>query len=355
MNGINLTGRIDLNALKLRNRINVLGEQISTGRTGKTYGDLGAQAAKSLDLRADMGRLSAYQSTIDQTLTKLKMTQTTMDRLGAIAEKFLAGTVNLTGVTKSEEVQLQAASARQAMTEVASLLNEQFNGEYLFGGTDTRNPPIPNPSQIASGGMATNIATAISGLTGSNIAATLAATRAAAQSNTPGITPFSEFLSDSTRGLTEARRALPCSDTERVEYGLFANRNAAVESVGETTGSWSRDLLRGLASIAALTPDKTQIGSGFTDFISGIQSGLKSSVAAMSLERGALGLVENRLSTIQDQNQKTMTLLTTQVADIEEVDVAQAITSMQATQMQLEASYRAMSLTQQLTLTRFLG
>jgi flagellin-like hook-associated protein FlgL len=203
--------------------------------------------------------------------------------------------------------------------------------------------------------MASDIAAAVAGLTGTNAAATLAATKAAAQSDAAGTTPFSAFISDPAQGLSESRRSLLGSDTERVDYGLFANRNSAVVSTGETTGSWARDLLRGLASIAALTPDKIATGPGYTDFITGVQQGLKSSVTALSLERGSLGLVEKRLSTLRDQHETITTSLTAQVADIEEVDMAKTITAMQATQSQLEASYRAMSLAQQLTLTRFLS
>ena len=44
------------------------------------------------------------------------------------------------------------------------------------------------------------------------------------------------------------------ADGTATEVGLFASRNAAATSTGETTGGWARDLLRGLASIAALTP-----------------------------------------------------------------------------------------------------
>jgi flagellin-like hook-associated protein FlgL len=43
-----------------------------------------------------------------------------------------------------------------------------------------------------------------------------------------------------------------------------------------------------------------------------------------------------------------------QLSNIEEVDMAKTITSFQTTQTQLEASYRAIAVAQQLSLTRFL-
>jgi flagellin-like hook-associated protein FlgL len=356
MNGISLSGRIDLNAIMLRERITQLGEQISTGRKGTSYAALHTDAPKSMDLRADIARREAYQNTIGQTLSKVQITQDVLDRLGAIAEKFTAGTAKLMGATKPEEIQIQAGQAKAALVEVANLLNEKFNGEYLFSGSDTHNPPIPNPDTIATdvNGAYYKITQKVAALDAINASITLADTKALAESNVAGETPFSDFLSTGA-GASEGRRNVLGDDNERIEYGIFANRNAAVVSTGDTTGSWARDLLRGLASIAGLTPDKSQLGDGYTTFITTVQQGLKSSVNALALERGALGVTEARMESVKNLHAGITTSLTLQVSEIEEVDMAKTITTFQATQTQLEASYRAIAMAQQLSLTRFLS
>jgi flagellar hook-associated protein 3 FlgL len=353
MNGISLTSRIDLNTILLRERMTQLGDQISTGRKGTSYAALGTEAPKSMDLRAEIGRREAYGNVIGQTLHKVQVTQKVLDRLGAIAEKFTASAVKLTGLAKPEDIQIQAGQAQAALVEVANLLNEQYGGEYLFGGSDTHNPPVPNADAIATSGMVSGIAAQVALLNGTNAASVIAATKDLAQSDVAGVTPFSEFLSTGT-GATEGRRTLLANDNDRVEYGILANRNAAVVSTGETTGSWVRDLLRGLASVAGLTPDKAQLGTDYTDFVTNIREGLQSSVDALALERGALGVTETRLQSIQTLHESVTLSLTLQVRDLEEVDMAKTISSFQATQAQLEASYRAISIAQQLSLTRFL-
>jgi flagellar hook-associated protein 3 FlgL len=412
MNGISLIGRIDQNASILRERLSQLGEQVSTGRKGTSYAALYTDAPKSMDLRAEMTRRGAYQSAISQTLSKIQVTQDVLDRIGAIAEKFAAGTAKLMGVTKAEEIQIQAGQARAALKEVANLLNEKFNGDFLFGGSDAHQPPIPDPDNILTSGMAAGIATEVASLTSGNAATVLANTKALAQSDTFGITPFSPFLSTKQgwavsttfavgdlvvsngniyratvggtsastgagptgtgtfvdNGVTwafvqpgaiaggiEGRRNLLSSDGARVDYGIFANRNGAVVSSGETTGSWARDIMRGLASIAALTPGQSQLGQGYTDFVTTVQQGLKSAVNALALERGSLGVVEESIQSKYDLHERVTLSLTLQVSDVEEVDMAKTITSFQTTQTQLEASYRAMAIAQQLSLTRFLS
>jgi flagellin-like hook-associated protein FlgL len=353
MNGINLTGRIDLSAALLRERMADLGERISTGRKGTSYATLKTDAPKSMDLRADITRREAYQNTITQTLGKVRVTQDVLNRIGAIAEKFSASSLKLMGAIKPEEIQIQAGQAKAALVEVANLLNERYAGEYLFAGSSSREQPVPNPDAILNSGMVLGIGTQVASLNATNAATVLGQTKALAQSDAAGTTPFSDFLSTGT-GATEGRRNLLGSDNERIEYGVFANRNAASVSTGETTGSWARDLLRGLASIAGLTPEKSQLGESYNTFVLTVQQGLRSSVNALALERGALGVTETRMESVKTLHESITTSLTLQVSEIEDVDMAKTITSFQATQTQLEASYRALAISQQLSLTRFL-
>jgi flagellin-like hook-associated protein FlgL len=239
------------------------------------------------------------------------------------------------------------------MVEVATLLNEQLNGEYLFGGSDSHNPPIPNPQTIATSGMGLEIRNKVAALDGTNVADVLDDTKILAQSNAAGTTPFSEFLS-TLPGLEEARTNILGNDNERVAYGIHANRNAAVKSTGDTTESWARDLLRGLASIAGLTPEKAQLGNDYTTFVTTVRKGLESAADALALERGSLGVTEARLQSMASLQESVSTSLTLQLSNLEEVDMAKTITSFQTTQSQLEASYRALAISQQLSLTRFL-
>ncbi|MCA3362853.1 MAG: hypothetical protein ING08_16090 [Roseomonas sp.] len=408
MTSINLTARINFNATQLRERITTLGEQVSTGRKGNTYAAIGTNAPKAIDLRAEIARRTTYQSTIEQTLSKISVSQDVLDRIGAIAQKFTANTAKLLGAAKAEEIQIQAAQAKAAMVEVASLLNEQLNGEYLFNGSDSSNPPIPSPQTIATSGMGQSIINAVGTLNGSNVTTVLGDTKTAAQSNEANVTPFSDFLrttnwatatpyvlgdlvvnngniyrvvaagvsaggpSGTTAGIpdgtvtwdwvkpgsiagaTEARLNVLGNDSERIGYGIHANRNADIVSTGETTGSWARDLLRGLASIAGLTPAKAQLGNDYTTFVSTVRKGLEASVDGLALQRGSLGLVEERLKSVASMHERVSTTLTFQLSDLEEVDMAKTISSFQNTQTQLEASYRAIAIAQQLSLTRFL-
>jgi flagellin-like hook-associated protein FlgL len=353
MTGITMLGRATAESQQLRARMEVLTRQVSDGRKGELYGDIAPEARRAIDLRAEVARRDAYAGTLDRALARTGVAQKTLSRLSDIAEQFFAETFQLNGVQPGR-VGTAARNAAAAMQEVAALLNEQYDGEYLFSGTDSANPPVPDPANIATAGFAADIAAAVGGLGGGNAAAVAAATLAAASSDAAGTTPFSAFLSDPATGGTEPRRSVPSGDGDVVGYGLFANRNADAVSAGETTGSWARDLLRGLATLAAMTDAQTTLGADFTDLVGTIREGLRSAVDGLAQEAGALGATEQRMEATRIRHEEVTVTLSAQLSTVEEVDMAETISRLQQTQTQLQASYRAISMAGSLSLAQFL-
>ncbi len=351
---IDTLGRLDSDTAMLRLRLQTLTRQLSTGLRTEAPGDLAPQLPRALQLRAEAARLDTYTTAIGEALGRTQVMQQALGRLTEIAREFGEKVAVKLLPPDPEAIPLIAENARQALIEVGHLLNTQHAGEYLFGGSDFANPPVPDPEGLPNSGFATQIAAAVSSLGGGNAAAVAAATRAAAMDDSPGVTPFSAFLSDPATGLVEPRRSLPAEDGTLVPYGILANRNAAALSSGETTGSWIRDLLRGLASLAALTPAQATLPQDFPQFAATIRDGLQSAIAALADEAGALGLTEARLESIRDRHAAVQTTLQTQLSDIQEVDLAEVLTRLQATRTTLEASYAAISRIGSLTLTQFL-
>lgn len=354
MTSVSLIGRLATDTVALRARMDVLARQVSDGRRGSLYGDIAPQARQAIDLRAEISVRATYQGTIDGALGRTQVAQTVMGRLQAIATDAQGLTLSLPG-TDSRRVTVVAQQAQAALVQVAQLLDTRQAGEYLFGGSDYLNPPVPNPDGILASGLATQIAAAVAGLVPGGAAAVAAASLAAAGSDAPGVTPFSAFLSDPATGLAEARRSVPDEDGSRVEYGLFANRNAAAASTGNTTGSWARDLMRGLATLAALDPAQVTLGADFQTVVADARSALSRASEALSQEQGLLGSVEKRLEGTKQTHADLTVALRLQLSAIEEVDPAEAITRLQATQTQLQTSYQAIATLGGLSLAQFLA
>jgi flagellar hook-associated protein 3 FlgL len=355
MRGIDTLGRLDADAGLLRLRLDALNRQLATGRRADAPGDLAPQLPRAAALRAEAARRDTYGAAIGEALGRAQATQAALGRLSDIAREFGNGVAMKLNPRDPDSIPLAAARARAALVEVGHLLNARQGGEYLFGGSDSANPPVPAPDALPTSGFAAQIAAAVSTLgAGNDAAAVGAATRAAAASDAAGTTPFSAFLS-SGPGAAEPRRGVPAEDGVLVPYGVPANRNAAAASGGETPGSWARDLLRGLASIAALTPAQAAASpADFTAFAAVVRDGLRSASNALTDEAGALGLTEARLEGAQRRHEEANTALAAQLAAIEEVDLAEALTRLKATETALQASYGSMARVGQLTLASFL-
>lgn len=351
---IDLLSRINTDAAVLRARLETLTQQTTTGLRSRSLGDLGTDQLPAVNVKAELQRLDAYGTAIDAVTAKNGTTVSVLKQLGDIASSFADSVAIKLDPNDPAGITQAATQARQALKQAALLLNSQQNGEYLFGGTDLANPPVPNADSIDTSAFANGIAAAVGSLGIAGAAATAASTKGIAQSDAAGVTPFSAFLSDPTQGLTELPRAVPTADGQTIAYGISANRNAIATSTGETTGSWARDLLRGLASLAALTPASASSAQDFRDFATVIRNGLRSARDAIADEGGALGQTTGRLKAIRSTQADAQTALTKQLSGLQDVDVAATITKLQGTQTALQASYSAISQLGALSLVQFL-
>ncbi len=357
MSSIELFNRLTGDTMQLRGRIETLTRQSITGLKAERLGDLGPGVARSVSLRAELGRRELSGQAMEQALGRTAVMQGSLDRLTEIAREFR--TKAATRITAGDAGSLMTvqSDARAALTEVAHLLNTRHAGEYLFGGSDLTRPPIPDPEGLATGQMAQDIAAEVAALPVQGVLATIDATRGIAQSNALGVTPFSDRLTADAllpSGEQELRRGVPAADGQVIGYGIIAGRNADAISQGETTGSWARDLMRNLMSLAALTPEQMSDRAVFDGFIGSLRDGLSSAELALGEEAGALGTVEARMEATQRRHADLSTALSQQIADIEEVDVADVLVRLQATRNALEASYRAIGSLRELTLANFL-
>ena len=210
---------------------------------------------RALDLRAEIGRRDTYGTAIGQALARTTAAQSTLARLGEIASNSAIRVAMQLDPNDPASLTFAATQARNAMVEVGQLLNTQTGEEYLFGGSDFGNPPVPDRRGCRPAAWRRRSPPPSAPSAGAMRRRSLPRPGPSRSTTAPGVTPFSDFLVDPATGLA-ASRAAACRRpmAASTEIGLFANRNAAATSTGETTGSWARDLLRGLASIAALAP-----------------------------------------------------------------------------------------------------
>lgn len=349
--GYGVLGTLIVNSNTVKQQLDRLTEQASNGLVADTYAGLGAAASVSLDLSPQVAALQAAQQNITAVTGQMGVAQNAMSQIQQIAANFVAQMPNLNGLDPAE-VDSIAGDARDALSQVADLLNTQDGDVYVFSGQDSANPPVPSGINILSSGFYTQINAAVTSLTTNGAAATEAATLQVASSNDPGTSPFSAYLSRPASAI-----ALPVVDTGNgtiIQTGFVASANVAATSSGtSTTGSYMRDLLRALATLGSLSSAQTT-DPNFVALVQDTTGSLKGAVTAMDGDIGVMGDRQMSLTNLSTAMSQTSTALSTQVSAAQDVDLATTLSELTQTQTQLQASYRLITSANSMSLVNFL-
>ena len=335
-----LLGLLTADSAGAQTRVTNLSQQASTGLAAQTYGGLGATAQIALNLAPQLAEQAGYTQNITQANTQWQTTSQVLDQLQQIASTFSSGLLSLNSGT-SQEVDTLAAQAQAALGQVQSLLNTQVGDKYIFAGQDSANQPLPDTQFNA---YVSAIQTSVQGLTATNGAATIAATLAAATPNTP----FSATL-----GTAPEQVSVGVGVTTPV--GIVAGQNAYVTQSGPgTTGSYVRDLIRSLATIAGMNSSQISLGASFSAVVSDTLGNLKAEVTTINNENAGVGAAQQNLTTDQTLLTDTQTALTAQVSSVVNVDAASTATALAQAQTQLQISYKLIASTEQMSLVSYL-
>jgi flagellar hook-associated protein 3 FlgL len=360
-----MLGRLIANASSVKQKLDTLTNQASTGLIGDTYAGLGTGASVSLDLRPQMANLQTWQNNVDASTGRMAVTQSAMANIQSIAASFYAQLNTVDGVNASA-VDSIAASARDALSQVASQLDAQYGGVYVFAGQDTANPPVPDPDNILTSGFYTQINAAVRGLAGNGAAATAQATYGFALSNAAGTSPFSSNLSQPDAVLQAQIPTVQVGQNSSEKIGLLASSNALIPSSvidpvntpipngpPATTGSYMRDILRALATIGSLSSSQVNT-PGFQELVQDTRMSMIGAISALGSDAGVLGNVQSSLAATQSTLALTQTALAGQVSSVEDVDMAQTLSQLSLVQTQMQASYQLIATMSSLSLVKFL-
>jgi flagellar hook-associated protein 3 FlgL len=347
----------------VKQKLDTLTNQASSGLVGTTYAGLGTGASTSLDLRPQIANMQTWQNNVNAATGTISAAQSALGSVESIASNFYSQLNNMEGVNSSE-IDTIATSAQNALKDVAGLLDTQVGGAYVFAGQDSGNAPVPDPDNILTSGFCTQINTAVSGLATNGAAATANATFAVAASNVAGTSPFSAFLSQPYPTVQAALPSVQVGQNQERTIGIPASANGLIPTSppGPTTipggpvsstGSYMRDILRALATIGSLSSSQAN-DQGYQDLVQDTRISLNGAITGLNEDSGVLGNVQSSLNATQTQISDTQTALTTQASSAEDVDMAATLSQISLVQTQLQASYQLISQVSSLSLVKFL-
>eukprot|EP01037_Dinobryon_pediforme_P009700 gene9700-9764_t len=337
-NGLSgILGKVVGDSGRIKARLDLITEQTATGLVAQTYGGLGAASQISLDLRPQLSAIDAINQNIASAKTKNDLTSQVIVQLQQIASNFFSGTIGM-AVQTSQEIDTMASQASGALDQVQGLLNTKVGDGYLFAGEDIGNAPMPS-SPFSAYVQSIKSATANLGTNGGP--ATAAATLAAATATSP----FAATLA-------AKRQLVTVGFGVSAQVGIVAGSNAfAIQTGASTTGSYVRDLVRSLATIASLNSSQASFGGAFSSLVDDTRNSLGKQIIALTQENAGLGVSSQILASNQASIVDTQQVLIKQISGVEEVDAASTAAALSETQTQLQMSYKIIASMQNLSLS----
>lgn len=326
-------------------QLDQLTQQTASGKISETYGGLGTSASVSIDLRPQLDQISTWQVNISSATTTLDTTQSVLGQLSSIVSTFSSSALG-TDMETSGGAQALAAEASGALQQVVTLLNTSSDGQYVFAGTDSDEPPI-STSELDD--FVSSVGSQVAGLSSGTDPAALTSDLLSAGADANFAYPGSS--SDDT---TPAALTTPVGDGRSVPTAFVAGENTFAQSSGSnTTGSYVRDIITALAGLSSLS-NTTADESTLQSFGSDISQVLQGAGTALATEEAGFGEVQDQLTTQTTALSDTQTALTTQVSSVEDADMTTTATELSSVQTQLQASYKLISEVSNLTLTTYL-
>lgn len=128
-------------AAAMRTQSTMANEQLqeASGVVSPDYGGLGQTSQQVINLQLSVARSQSYIDAAGSADNKIQVMYSAMTSIANLLSNMRA---TLTGASVSTDTTSVTQSAQQALQDMGSLLNTQYGGEYLFGGSATTSPPV---------------------------------------------------------------------------------------------------------------------------------------------------------------------------------------------------------------------
>ena len=318
--------RIDNSITSIQRQIADAQLQISTGKKTQVYSGFEGQDTRLLiTLKEQRTTTDSYIDTINNTRVKTGSIDASLIQMTEIAEdlrKRLYEQVD--GLYEQSSLAL-ATFSNAAIDQVSNLLNQTVDGKYLYNGTDTDTQPIIDSATTKGAYAQPALAGGAAGIQ----AAALAFFGVDANWNNV-TTPAPGNLTARIDGGVD------------VTFGELANDNDTFEEVFE--------VLYAFANINFQPGDDAEYRNMVTWGLNKVEAALD----LMNDMVGQNGVIGRQMEDRSEAHLDTISLLETQIGNIEDVDPYDAVAEFQTLQAQLEASYQTTAVLRNLSLTRFI-
>lgn len=314
----------------LRQQMDDLSRQVTTGQIADTYSGLGTNADPLINLNAQQPLLETYQDNIGTVSNTMTMMNDALTQISGVGNQLVTAIQTQLQNSSTNYVSVQQL-AQEGLQTVESMINQNNNGQYLFAGSDGSNPPFVDNSTLNSNftnqinswlatGDTTGLISAVNGFSATSL----------------GLSPSLATSGDVTTQI---------GDNQTVDYTInadqpgFQNIIRALTLVANTPYPSSSD-------VATPADFQTVINTALTTAQQGVQQ-INNTATTLA------GKFE-QVNAAKTNNTTDLSLVQNQISTLSSADTTTAISEMQALQTQLTASYQVTNMVSQLSLVNYL-
>lgn len=339
---LNEANRISI--LKLQTRLITAQQELASGRLADMGVSLGGRTSETVSLRQQYARFTTLVETNSTVTTRLDVSLAALDSFNKTAQKFLGTLLVSRDIENGPAVSQGEAQAN--LVALMDGLNSTLSGQYLFGGINTTAQPItdyyatPTPAnrQAVIDAFTTAFGTPPSDPANSGISA------AAMQTFLDG--PFANLFEEPAWS----------GDWSAASDQNLKSRISSTEQI-DTSANANEDAFRKLAKAYAMVAD---LGVGTLNkdtFGAVVDSAVKIAGEAIQDLAGVqarLGTASARVSASNERMSAQLTIMNTQIGNLETVDPFEASTRVTSLLTQLETAYSLTARVQRLTILSYL-
>nr|WP_083916330.1 flagellin [Methylobacterium sp. B34] len=148
--GSYLTTRNANQLTTLKNQLNNLSNQVSSGQVSQTYGGLGSGRSTALAAQATLSALNGYAAGITAAQTRTDLAVTSLTQVATLGTSSRQSLNNGLQSAATSSIAGRSTALGNLQT-VLDTLNQSASGNYLFGGTDSSTQPVLDANTILNG------------------------------------------------------------------------------------------------------------------------------------------------------------------------------------------------------------
>ena len=328
-----------------QNQLSVLTVESSSGQYADLGVQLGDQSGYELSLRSQVDQMQALTAANNVTVTNLTTTQAALDSMRTTAQSAVTTLTSLTAGSTSAATTLQSTGTNALQSLIADA-NTTSNDQYVFGGDNTGVAPIADYFSSTTSAAKSDIDSAFQSAFGFAPTSASASTISASDMQTFLSGAFADLFSGAS-WTTDWSSASNANVTTQIAPGESATTSTNANQPG------FQQLAEGYAMLAEFGGASLSAATQQT-VITAATSLINQGISSLTTTEATLGASQTRVTDANTSMSSQLTILQTQIGNLDNVDSQKIATQLSSLQTQLETAYQLTAQLQKMNLAQYL-